>query len=205
MKAIQVVALTSVLSVVSLSGCTTGAREGAAQGAAYGMIGGIAAGAVNSLLFGGNVLEGAVKGGVASAAGGAAVGAVAGGSAEKKAAEGKVSTSTEKEVEALRKKQGDLNFQAAAYLVQCKHDDAIKMANRALEESDKKERKIFALTVRAAAEAESGDDKAAEKTYSEIAAVDAKRPVDKARADTMQVLIKVKGIRKDNGFKPCSG
>ncbi len=205
MKAMRVTSMVCVLTAMSLTGCTTGAREGAAQGAAYGMIGGMAAGAVNSLLFGGNMLEGAVKGGVATAAGGAAAGAVAGGVAEKKAAEGKVATSTEKEVEALRKKQGDLNFQAAAFLVQCKHDDAIKMANRALEESEKMDRKIFALTIRAAAESESGDDRAAEKTYEKIAALDAKRPVDKARADTMQALIKVKGIRKDNGMKPCGG
>jgi len=205
MKAICVIAVACSLTLLSLTGCTTGAREGAAQGAAYGMIGGMAAGAVNSLLFGGNVLEGAVKGGVATAAGGAAAGAVAGGAAEKKAAQGKVSTSSEKEVEALRKKQGDLNFQAAALLVQCKHDDAIKMANRALDETDKQERKIFALTIRAAAESESGNDTAAEKTYEQIASLDEKRPVDKARADTMQALIKVKGIRKDNGMKPCGG
>ena len=203
MKAMRVITLACVLTATFLTGCTTGAREGAVQGGAMGAIGGIAAGAVNSLLFGGNVLEGAVQGGVAGAAGGAAAGAVAGGVAEKQAAEGKVSTSTDKEIKALRKKQGDLNFQAAAFLAQCKHDDAIKMANRALEESDKQDRKIFALTIRAAAESESGDDKAAEKTYAEIAALDEKRPVDKARADTMQALIKVKGVRKDNGFKPC--
>lgn len=195
----------AVALIIGWTGCTTGAREGAAQGGAMGFVGGVAAGAVNSLLFGGNVLEGAVQGGVAGAAGGAAAGAVAGGVAEKQAAEGKVATSTDKEIKALRKKQGDLNFQAAALLVQCKHDDAIAMANRALEESDKLERKLFALTIRAAAEVEGGTDRAAEKTYAEIAALDEKRTVDKARADTLQVVIKIKGIRKDNGMPACSG
>ncbi|HEY8240455.1 MAG TPA: hypothetical protein VIH35_03370 [Kiritimatiellia bacterium] len=201
----RIVSILGLLSVIGVCSCTTGAREGAAQGGTMGFIGGVAAGAVNSLLFGGNVLEGAVQGGVAGASGGAAAGAVAGGAAEKKAAAGKVSTSTEKEIEALRKKQGDLNFQAAVFLVQCKHDDAIKMADRALAEAEKNDRKIFALTVRAMAETESGDDAAAEKSYAEIAAIDAKRPVDKARADALQALLRVKGIRKDNGLKPCGG
>jgi hypothetical protein len=52
---------------------------------------------------------------------------------------------------------------------------------------------------------ESGKNAAAEKTYAEIAAFDEKRPVDKARADTLHGLFKVKSIRMDNGLKPCGG
>jgi hypothetical protein len=188
----------------SAASCTTGAREGAAQGGAMGFVGGVAAGAVNSLLFGGNVLEGAVKGGVSGAAGGAAVGAVAGGSAEKQATEAKAGP-TKKEVDALRKKFGDVNFQAAVALVQCKHEDAMDTANRALAEATKKNQKLFALTIRAAAEVESGKERAAEKTYAEINAIDPERSIDKAKADTLQVVLKVKGIRKDNGMAPCGG
>ena len=193
-----------IVTALLSGGCTTGARQGAAQGGAMGFIGGIAAGAVNSLLFGGNVLEGAVQGGVAGAAGGAAGGAVQGGMVERQAGKTPAKTS-DKDIAALRKKQGDLNFQAAALLVQCQHEQAVAAADRAFAETDKKERKVFALTLRAAAELESGKADAAEASYAKIAEVDPKRSIDQARADTLQALLKVQGIRNDHGLKPCGG
>ena len=51
------------------------------------MVGGAVAGAVGSLLWGGNVVEGAVKGGITGAATGAAVGAVSGSMADSAAQE----------------------------------------------------------------------------------------------------------------------
>ncbi len=195
------VVVAAVVACAVAAGCTTGARQGAAQGGAMGLIGGAAAGAVSSLLFGGNVLEGAVQGGVVGAAGGAAAGAVQGGVAEKQAA--KPSDKSEKQVKAFRKEQGDLNFQAAVSLLQCKHRDAIKYANQALEESDQLNRKVFALTVRAVAEVETGKDEAADATYSEIAALDKNRTVDRARADTLEAMLKVQKVRKENGVPPC--
>ena len=197
----HLVVVAAMVACVMVAGCTTGARQGAAQGGAMGLIGGAAAGAVSSLLFGGNVLEGAVQGGVVGAAGGAAAGAVQGGVAEKQAA--KPSEKSEKQVKAFRKEQGDLNFQAVVSLLQCKHRDAIKYANQALEESDALNRKVFALTVRAVAEVETGKDEAAEATYSEIAALDKKRTVESARADTLEAMLKVQSVRKENDLPPC--
>jgi hypothetical protein len=194
-------AVIAAISCMIVAGCTTGARQGAAQGGAMGLIGGAAAGAVNSLLFGGNVLEGAVQGGVVGAAGGAAAGAVQGGISEKQQA--KPSAKSDKQVKAFRKELGDLNFQAMVYLVQCKHRDAIKFANQALDETDQVKRKVFALTVRAVSELETGKDEAAEATYAEIAALDKNRPVDRARADTLQAMLKVQSVRKENDLPSC--
>lgn len=185
------------------AGCTTGARQGAAQGGAMGFIGGMAAGAVNSLLFGGNVLEGAVQAGISGAAGGAAAGAVAGGMSERGATASKPSALSDREIEALRRKQGDLNFQAAVLLVQCRHQDAIAMADRAVAAAAKSEQKVFGLTVRAIAENESGKSADAEKTYAEIAQVDSKRTIDRARADALQGMLKVQSIRREQGLPPC--
>jgi hypothetical protein len=183
------------------AGCTTGARQGAVQGGTMGAIGGAAAGAVGSLLFGGTVLEGAVQGSLMGAAGGAAAGAVQGGVAEKQQAT--PSVKSDKQVKAFRKEQGDLNFQAVVYLLQCKHHDAIKFANQALDETDQLKRKVFALTVRAVAEVETGKDEAAEATYAEIAALDKKRPVERARADTLEAMLRVQSVRKENDLPPC--
>lgn len=163
-----------------------------------GLVGGMAAGAVNSLLFGGNIVEGAVQGGLTGAAGGAAAGAVSGGvSARQADAQKQASAKSGEDIEALRLKLGDLNFQAAVLLVQGQRKDAVTIANRAIEETGKPDRKVFGLTIRAVAENELGDTGAAEKTYAEIAKVDPKRSIDKARGDTLQAMLKVQSLRKE--------
>ena len=200
----SILMLAAAVPLITTLGCTTQARQGAAQGGAMGLVGGMAAGAVNSLLFGGNVLEGAVSGGVSGAAGGAAAGAVAGGvSARQAEAQKSASAKSQTDVEALRRKLGDLNFQAAVLLLQGHRKDATAMANRAIAEADQTDRKVFALTVRAVAENEAGNTEAAEKTYADIAKADPKRSIDKARGDTLQAILKVQGIRKEQGIRPA--
>ncbi len=204
MHCFQNILLILVISapLIMAIGCTTQARQGAAQGGAMGLVGGMAAGAVNSLLFGGNIVEGAVQGGLTGAAGGAAAGAMTGGMSARQAdTQKQAAAKSDKDIEALRLKLGDLNFQAAVLLVQGQRNDAVTMANRAIAETAQSDRKVFGLTVRAVAENESGNTAAAEKTYAEIAKVDPKRSIDKARGDTLQALLKVQGLRKENGIK----
>lgn len=188
------------------AGCTTGARKGAAQGGAMGLVGGMVAGAVDSLLFGGNVSEGAARGGIVSAAGGAAAGAMAGGMAEKNAkSAAQPAKAVNEDAAKLRKKYGDLNFQAAIQLVQCQHQQAIATAQRSLESESKKERKLFAMLIQAIARVETGKSEEAEQLYAQVKEIDPARAVDQSRADTLQALLKVQGIRKDNGLPPCGG
>jgi hypothetical protein len=86
-------------------------------------------------------------------------------------------------------------------LLQGHRKDAVTMANRAITEATQTDRKVFGLTVRAVAENEAGNTAAAEKTYAEIAKVDPKRSIDKARGDTLQAMLKVQSLRKENGIK----
>ena len=186
-------------------GCSTATKEGAVSGGIMGFVGGAAVGAVDALLFGGghNILENAGKAAVLGAAGGAATGATAAHMSEKKAQKSADpmapdSAATEK----LRKKYGDVNFQAAVQLVQCQHKSAMATAERGFEQADNMERKIFALTILSAAQTEIGQAVEAEKTFSRMILIDSTRTMDKARADSLQTLLKVQSIRKQQGIKP---
>jgi predicted MPP superfamily phosphohydrolase len=143
----------------------------------------------------------AVQGGITGAAGGAAAGAMAGGMVERQGKQAQpTSGDGQVDIEALRKALGDLNFHAAVFLIQGNHKEAIAMANRAVAEASQTNRKVFGLTVRAVAENETGNKAAAEKTYADIAKVDPKRSIDRARGDTMQVMLKIQGLRKQHGI-----
>ncbi len=193
------------LLLIPLLGCSTASREGATSGAVMGFVGSATAAAVSGLLFGhadfGNVMESAVVG----AAGGAAAGAAGGAMADKKA---RKSTSapaakTTLDPDAIRARIGDINFQAGVQLVQCKHEAAMATARRAFDATDKKDQKIYALFIEAAAAEESGQEARAESIYPKIVELDPRRNLDQVKADALSTLLKIQNVRREQGLPSC--
>ena len=168
-----------------------------------GMVGGAVAGAVGSLLWGGNVVEGAAKGAAVGAASGAATGAVAGSmsdSAKKSAPKPKPAAVDQA---ALRKKIGDRNYATTVLLTQCRHKDAISSAQETLAASNSKDERVYALLIQGIAAEESGDKALASSIYPKIVQEDpARGGVDKVRADALEGVMKVQATRRDHGLSP---
>jgi len=168
-----------------------------------GMVGGAVAGAVGSLLWGGNVVEGAAKGAAVGAASGAATGAVSGSmkdSAKKNAPKPKPAAVDQAE---LRKKMGDRNYATTVLLTQCRHQDAIASAQDTLAASQSKDERVYALLIQGIAAEESGNKALASTAYSKIVQEDpARGSVDKVRADALEGVMKVQATRRDHGLSP---
>lgn len=167
-----------------------------------GAVGGAVAGAVSSLLFGGNVVQGAVAGGVTGAAAGAATGAMAGSMADKAAEERAAKGAAgDPRVADLRKRIGDRNYASALLLAQCRHKDAIDSAGDTLAASQDPAERSYALLIQSISAEESGDKAFAASVYSKMGA----NP-DKARADTLEGVIKVQAARRQHGMPAtCEG
>jgi hypothetical protein len=195
-------------TLLLLSACTTGQRKGAAGGAVMGLVGGATAAAVDGLLWGGSdVGERVVKSSISGATAGAAMGATGAAMSERQQKKGKASSATQatddRQVEKTRKKIGDINFQAGILWVQCDHAGAIKTAQRAFESASNEKQQLYALTIEAAAALESGQGELADSLYPKIVELDKKRDLDKARADTMEVMLRVQKVRKEQGLPSC--
>jgi len=190
-----------VVVVMVAAGCAADsqASKQAGQGAAMGAVGGAVAGAVGSLLWGGNPVEGAVKGGIVGGASGAAVGAVSGSAADNAAKEraAKPAAPDPRNAE-LRKRIGDKNWASALLLAQCRHKDAIASAADTLAASQDSGEKSYALLIQGIAAEESGDKALAASVYPRMGG-----SVDKARADTLEGVIKVQAVRREHGLPPC--
>ena len=191
----------ALLLALPLTACTTAQREGAKTGAAYGLLGSVTAAAVSTVLFGHGDWGNVVEAGVAGAAGGAAIGAASGAASDKSAKSG----SKEKpvDVDKIRAKIGDVNFQAGVQMVQCKHSEAIKTAQRAFKEAGNKDEKLYALLIEAAAQVETGNDAAAEPLYAKMVETDPKRSLDKVKADTLSAVLKVQQLRREQDLPAC--
>ncbi len=214
-------AITAVLSMlVFVLGCAGPSRVGdqAARSGALGAVGGAVAGAVGSLLWGGNPFEGAVKGGLTEAASGAAVGAVSAAMADD--GTGRADTvqpqsrtqsrpqpqslgDRQGKLDALRAKIGEKNYRAALLLADCKHAQAIAAANDAFSETDDPTQRAYALLLQAVAAEEKGDAALAASLYPRMAAIDPERgSLDKARSEALEGVLKVKRLRRDHGLPP---
>jgi hypothetical protein len=198
-----------------LAGCATDSQAGkqAGRGAGLGAVGGAVAGAVSSLLWGGNVVEGAVKGSITGAATGAAVGAVSGAAAdsEKKKMETAAQPKPQKaeldaKLVALEKEIGRKNFEAARLLADCKHGQAIGAAVEAYAGTQNSKQRSYALMIQAIAAEELGDKALASSLYPRIVQEDPSLGTkEKARAETLEGVMKIQKIRKDYGLPPiCS-
>src|SRR5262245_56737488 len=192
--------LAFALVTVVAAGCSSSAQEGAGKGATLGAVGGAVAGTVSSLIVGGDVAQGAVQGAAIGAASGAATGAVAGSMADSAAKE-KAAKPAAGDAE-LRKRIGDRNYASALLLAQCRHKEAIASADETLATSKDTSERSFAVLLQGVAAEESGDKALASSLYPKIAQQNG-GSVDKARADTLEGVIKVQGERRKHGMPPC--
>jgi len=168
-----------------------------------GAVGGAVAGAVGSLIFGGNVVQGAVSGATIGAATGAATGAVAGSMADSAAKERtEKAAAGDPKVAELRKKIGDKNYASALLLAQCRHQDAIASAQETAANTNDPNERAFALLLQGIAAEESGDKALTGSLYPQIAKQNG-GSVDKARADSLEGMIKVQAVRREHGLPAC--
>lgn len=204
--AASVVALGALFAA---SGCASDsqASQQAGKGATIGAVGGAVAGAVGSLLGGGNVVQGAVKGSLAGAAGGAAVGGVTGSMADNQAKQNAgrkpapTTPGSEARMAKLRQDIGDRNYATTLLVAQCRHKDAIASAQDTLAASKDQKERAYAMMIQGIAAEESGDKALASSIYPKIVQEDPSRgSVDKVRADALEGVMKVQGIRKDHGL-----
>ena len=188
---------------VAIAGCSSATQEGAGKGASMGAVGGAVAGAVSSLIFGGNVAQGAMSGAAIGAATGAATGAMAGSMANTAAKErSEKAAAGDPKVAELRKKIGEKNYTSALLLAQCRHQDAIASAQETVAASTDANEKAYALLLQGVAAEESGDKALATSLYPKIAQNNG-GGVDKARADSLEGMIKVQAVRREHGLPPC--
>ena len=184
----------------------------AAQGAKTGAVGGAVAGAVLGILTGGNVGASIAVGAATSAAAGAAVGAMSpaqpsqGAAAPAAQAQGSSGPTDPKLVErqqALEKKIGPANFDAARMLALCRYDSAVELARNAYNTADTPERRGYALMIQAVAAEERGDTATAAAIYPRLVEVDPGiGSTEKARNAALSGVLKVQQVRKEYGFPP---
>jgi hypothetical protein len=184
----------------------------AAEGAKSGAVGGAVAGAVLGV-FTGNVGASMVAGAAASAAAGAAIGGMTPkapqGAAPATApaqSQGNLARTDPKLVErqqALEKKIGPANFDAARMLALCRHDSSIELARKAYTTADSQERRGYALMIEAVSAEEKGDTATAAAVYPRLVEVDPGiGSTDKARNAALSGVLKVQQVRKDYGLSP---
>jgi len=189
------------LATVWAMGCASSqAGKGAKEGAVLGAVGGAVAGGVSALIFGGNVGQGVAAGAAIGAASGAATGATSGAMADNAA---KQQQAKEQQVEELKKRIGDQNFEAATFLAKCNHRKAIDTAQKAEASSQDAQQRLYALYIQAVSAEESGDQKLASSVYSRVIQQDPSRgPEDKLKTQCLQGVMKVQKIRQENGLPP---
>ena len=186
----------------------------AAEGAKSGAVGGAVAGAVLGV-FTGNVGASMVAGAAASAAAGAAIGGMTPkapqGAAPAPApaptqSQGDPARTDPKLVErqqALEKRIGPANFDAARMLALCRHDSSIELARKAYTTADSQERRGYALMIEAVSAEEKGDTATAAAVYPRLVEVDPGiGSTDKARSAALSGVLKVQQVRKDYGLSP---
>jgi hypothetical protein len=182
----------------------------AAEGAKSGAVGGAVAGAVLGV-FTGNVGASMVAGAAASAAAGAAIGGMTpkdpqGAASASAPAQGGPTANDPKLIErqqALEKKIGPANFDAARMLALCRHNSAIELARSAYTTADSQERRGYALMIEAVAAEEKGDTASANAIYPRLVEVDPGiGSTDKARNAALSGVLKVQQVRKDYGRPP---
>ena len=200
---VKICSLVLALGLVTVwaGGCASSqAGKGAKEGAALGAVGGAVAGAVGALIFGGNVAQSAAAGAAIGAASGAATGATAGAMADKQM---KDQQAKQQQLEELKKRIGDQNFEAATFLAKCNHQKAINTAQKAESSTKDAQQRLYAQYIQAVAAEEAGDQKLASSVYSRVLQENPSRgPAEKLRAQCLEGVMKVQKVRKENGLPP---
>jgi uncharacterized membrane-anchored protein YhcB (DUF1043 family) len=200
---VRICALVLALGLVTVwaGGCASSQTgKSAKEGAVLGAVGGAVAGGVSALIFGGNVAQSAAAGAAIGAASGAATGATAGAMADKQM---KDQQAKEQQLEELKKRIGDQNFEAATFLAKCNHRKAIDTAQKAEASSQDAQQRLYALYIQALAAEESGDQKLASSMYSRVIQEDPSRgPEEKLKTQCLQGVMKIQKVRQENGLPP---
>ena len=136
------------------------------------------------------------QGAALGAVGGAVSGSMADNTAKERAAKPPAPDARNAE---LRKRIGDKNWASALLLAQCRHKDAIASAADTLSASQDPGERSYALLIQGIAAEESGDKALAAAVYPKMGG-----SVDKARADTLEGVIKVQATRREHGLPPCT-
>jgi len=206
LRSIVMPLLLCAVAVLTASCADTYAAEGAKSGA----VGGAVAGAVLGV-FTGNVGASMVAGAAASAAAGAAIGGMtpktpqgaAPAPAQGQANPARTDPKLVERQQALEKKIGPANFDAARMLALCRHESAIELARNAYTTADSQERRGYALMIEAVSAEEKGDTAAAAAVYPRLVEVaPALGSPDKARNAALSGVLKVQQVRKDYGLSP---
>jgi hypothetical protein len=109
----------------------------------------------------------------------------------------------QKQLEELKEKIGDQNFEAANLLAHCKHRQAIGAAQKAYSSTQNPEQRLFALYIQAVAAEESGDRDMASSVYAQAIKDDpSKGPVEKMKVQCLEGVMKAQKVRKDFGLPP---
>ena len=126
---------TNIASILIISallgGCGTYAGQGAVEGGATGALSGAVGGAFTSLIFGGDVMEGAARGAAWGGAVGATAGAVSGSQVDKQ-----VEQQQQAEWAALKARIGPDAYEGLGALAECDYREAISKASSAQRSSN---------------------------------------------------------------------
>ncbi|NOQ30936.1 MAG: hypothetical protein GQ570_07415 [Helicobacteraceae bacterium] len=122
----NVLTATVVLIALSFSGCSQKSVEGGTTGAAMGAVGASLVGALTDLIINGQVNPARLQRNMVSGAiAGGATGAIVGSHSNKVEKVAKKESNSDK---ALKSEIGKTNYVGLEYLVNCKHEDAYRMA-----------------------------------------------------------------------------
>lgn len=211
LRSIGITSVGATLFACAIAFLTAGCADTyAAEGAKSGAVGGAVAGAVLGV-FTGNVGASMVAGAAASAAAGAAIGGMTPKTPQGAApapAQGQASPAPNdpklvERQQALERKIGPDNYDAARMLALCRHNSAIELARNAYTTADTQERRGYALMIEAVAAEEKGDTATANAVYPRLVEADpALGSTDKARNAALTGILKVQQVRKDYGLSP---
>jgi predicted small secreted protein len=121
LRAISIACL--LISAITFTGCNTYAGKGAAEGAATGAISGAVGGMFTSLIFGGDVMEGAARGAVWGGAVGGTAGAISGSQVDKQ-----IEQQQAAEYAALKAKIGNDAYAGLSALADCDYKTSLDKA-----------------------------------------------------------------------------
>lgn len=183
--------LVSVM-VSAMAGCGTYAGQGAVEGGATGALSGAVGGAFTSLIFGGDVLEGAARGAAWGGAVGATAGAISGSQVDRQ-----VEQKQQDEWAALRAKIGPDAYDGLGALAECNYDDAIAKAELA-QRSSNADYSLAGLWLEVLSYADKREEQKARSLYSSVIAADNQVSTNAEAEETMrEVLTQLMDIREE--------
>ncbi len=178
--------------VISTSGCGTYAGQGAVEGGATGALSGAVGGAFTSLIFGGDVLEGAARGAAWGGAVGATAGAISGSQVDKQ-----VEQKQQDEWAALKARIGPDAYDGLGALAECNYVDAFAKAELA-QGSSNADYSLAGLWLEVLSYADKREEQKARSLYPSVISADDQVSNSAEAEETMRkVLTQLMDIREE--------